>query len=77
MFSSRNILKRCWAFRINNKRLEKRPSQILNRLDEQPEGPMSQRNPTSGKPQSIVGKELSTELRNVLLETIQEEQLML
>ena len=31
-----------------------------------PEGPMSsERNPRSGKPQSIVGKELSSELRNV------------
>ena len=67
MFGAQGIsLKDAGAFRINNRKIREKLSQILNRLDEQPEGPMSsERNPTSGKPQSIVGKELSTELRNV------------
>ena len=67
MFGAQGIsLKDSGAFRINNKKVKEKLSQILNRLDEQPEGPMSsERNPRSGKPQSIVGKELSSELRNV------------
>jgi len=67
MFGAQGIsLKDAGAFRINNRKIREKLSQILNRLDEQPEGPMSsERNPRSGKPQSIVGKELSTELRNV------------
>jgi len=67
MFGAQGIsLKDAGAFRINNKKVKEKLSQILNRLDEQPGGPMSsERNPRSGKPQSIVGKELSPELRNV------------
>jgi hypothetical protein len=67
MFGAQGIsLKDAGAFRINNRKIREKLSQILNRLDEQPEGPMSsERNPRSGKPQSIVGKELSSELRNV------------
>jgi hypothetical protein len=67
MFGAQGIsLKDSGAFRINNKKVKEKLSQILNRLDEQPEGPMSsERNPKSGKPQSIVGKELSPELKNV------------
>ncbi len=67
MFGAQGIsLKDAGAFRINNRKIREKLSQILNRLNEQPEGPMSsERNPTSGKPQSIVGKELSPELRNV------------
>ncbi len=67
MFGAQGIsLKDSGAFRINNRKIREKLSQILNRLDEQPEGPMSsERNPRSGKPQSIVGKELSSELRNV------------
>jgi len=67
MFGAQGIsLKDAGAFRINNRKIREKLSQILNRLDEQPEGPMSsERNPKSGKPQSIVGKELSSELRNV------------
>jgi len=67
MFGAQGIsLKDAGAFRINNRKIREKLSQILNRLDEQPEGPMSsERNPRSGKPQSIVGKELSPELRNV------------
>lgn len=67
MFGAQGIsLKDSGAFRINNKKVKEKLSQILNRLDEQPEGPMSsERNPRSGKPQSIVGKELSPELKNV------------
>ena len=67
MFGAQGIsLKDSGAFRINNRKIREKLSQILNRLDEQPEGPMSsERNPKSGKPQSIVGKELSPELRNV------------
>ena len=67
MFGAQGIsLKDSGAFRINNKKVKEKLSQILNRLDEQPGGPMSsERNPRSGKPQSIVGKELSPELRNV------------
>ena len=67
MFGAQGIsLKDSGAFRITNKKVKEKLSQILNRLDEQPEGPMSsERNPRSDKPQSIVGKELSPELRNV------------
>ena len=67
MFGAQGIsLKDAGAFRINNRKIREKLSQILNRLDEQPEGPMSsERNPRSGKPQSIVGKELSPELKNV------------
>ena len=67
MFGAQGIsLKDSGAFRITNKKVKEKLSQILNRLDEQPEGPMSsERNPRSDKPQSIVGKELSPELKNV------------
>ena len=45
------------AFRIDNKKVKNELTNILNRVDEAPEGGMSsERNPRSGKPQAIVGK---------------------
>jgi hypothetical protein len=59
-------LKEAGAFRIDNKKVKNELSNILNRVDEAPEGGMSsERNPRSGRPQAIVGKQLSDEVKGV------------
>ena len=59
-------LKEAGAFRIDNKKVKNELTNILNRVDETPEGGMSsERNPRSGKPQAIVGKQLSDEVKGV------------
>ena len=59
-------LKEAGAFRIDNKKVKNELTNILNRVDETPEGGMSsERNPKSGRPQAIVGKQLSDEVKGV------------
>ena len=59
-------LKEAGAFRIDNKKVKNELTNILNRVDEAPEGGMSsERNFKSGKPQAIVGKQLSDEVKGV------------
>jgi predicted transcriptional regulator len=59
-------LKEAGAFRIDNKKVKNELTNILNRVDETPEGGMSsERNPRSGRPQAIVGKQLSDEVKGV------------
>ena len=59
-------LREAGAFRIDNKKVKNELTNILNRVDEAPEGGMSsERNPKSGRPQAIVGKQLSDEVKGV------------
>ena len=59
-------LREAGAFRIDNKKVKNELTNILNRLDEAPEGGMSsERNRKSGRPQAIVGKQLSDEVKGV------------
>ena len=59
-------LREAGAFRIDNKKVKNELTNILNRVDETPEGGMSsERNPKSGRPQAIVGKQLSDEVKGV------------
>ena len=59
-------LKEAGAFRIDNKKVKNELTNILNRVDETPEGGMSsERNPRSGRPPAIVGKQLSDEVKGV------------